>query len=63
MAGTVAKVDVVKAHVDVSQAENDLIANERTTATARASLNRLLGRFGGAPLELTGDLEIHVKMQ
>lgn len=58
MAGTVAKVDVVKAQVDVSQAENDLIANERATATARASLNRLLGRFGGAPLELTSDLEI-----
>jgi cobalt-zinc-cadmium efflux system outer membrane protein len=56
MAGTVAKVDVVKAQVDVSQAENDLIANERTAATARATLNRLLGRSGGAPLELTDDL-------
>ena len=58
MAGTVAKVDVVKAQVDVAQAENDLIANERAAATARASLNRLLGRLGGAPLELTDSLEI-----
>jgi outer membrane protein TolC len=58
MAGTVAKVDVLKAEVDVAQSENDLIANERTTATALASLNRLLGRNGGAPLELTGTLEI-----
>jgi cobalt-zinc-cadmium efflux system outer membrane protein len=58
MAGTVPKVDVVKAEVDVAQAENDLIANERTAASARASLNRLLGRLGGAPLELTDSLEI-----
>jgi outer membrane protein, heavy metal efflux system len=58
MAGTVAKVDVVKAQVDVAQAQNDLIANERATATARASLNRLLGRLGGAPLELTDSLGI-----
>ena len=49
LAGTVPKVDVVKAQVDVSQAENDLIANDRTLITARASLNRLLGRTGGAP--------------
>jgi outer membrane protein TolC len=58
MAGTVAKVDVVKAQVDVAQAENDLIANERAAATARASLNRLLGRLGGAPLELTDSLTL-----
>lgn len=58
LAGTVPKVDVVKAHVDVAQAENALIANERATATARASLNRLLGRLGGAPLEPADSLEI-----
>ena len=58
LAGTVPKVDVVKAQVDVAQAENDLIANERTTLTARASLNRLLGRVGGAPLEPTDSLEV-----
>lgn len=62
MAGTVAKVDVVKAQVDVAQAENDLIANERTAATAHASLNRLLGRNGGAPLELTDSLEIPISL-
>lgn len=61
LAGTVAKVDIVKAQVDVAQAENDLIANERTTLTARASLNRLMGRLGGAPLETTGSLEIPVE--
>jgi len=58
LAGTVPKVDVVKAQVDVSQAENDLIANERALITARASLNRLLGRTGGAPLEVTDGLEV-----
>ncbi len=58
LAGTVAKVDVVKAQVDVSQAENDLIANERALLTARASLNRLLGRTGGAPVEVTDSLEV-----
>ena len=50
-AGTVAKFDVIKARVDVAQAQNDLIANERTIAVARAALNRLLGRSQGAPFE------------
>jgi cobalt-zinc-cadmium efflux system outer membrane protein len=58
LAGTVAKVDIVKAQVDVAQADNDLIANERTTLTARASLNRLMGRRGGASLETTATLEV-----
>lgn len=58
LAGSVAKVDVVKAQVDVSQADNDLIANERALITALASLNRLLGRSGGAPLEATDGLEV-----
>jgi len=58
LAGTVPKVDVVKAQVDVSQAENDLIANERSLAAAQASLNRLLGRAGGAPVETTDGLEV-----
>jgi cobalt-zinc-cadmium efflux system outer membrane protein len=58
LAGTVPKVNILKAQVDVAQTENDLIANERATATARASLNRLLGRLGGAPLEPTDSLEI-----
>ncbi|HUJ14991.1 MAG TPA: TolC family protein [Thermoanaerobaculia bacterium] len=58
LAGTVAKVDVVKADTDLAQSENDLIANERAITTAIASLNRLLGRPGGAPLETTDTLEI-----
>jgi len=50
-AGTAAKLDVVKGQVGVAQAENDLIANERGIANARAGLNRLLGRTLGAPIE------------
>jgi outer membrane protein, heavy metal efflux system len=50
-AGTAAKLDVVKGQVDVAQAENDLIANERGIQNARAGLNRLLGRMLGAPIE------------
>jgi cobalt-zinc-cadmium efflux system outer membrane protein len=58
LAGTVPKVDVVKAQVDVAQADNDLIANERALTTALASLNRVLGRPGGAPIECTDGLEV-----
>ena len=47
-AGTAARLDVVKAMVGVAQSENDLIANERGVANARAALNRLLGRVLGA---------------
>jgi outer membrane protein, heavy metal efflux system len=55
-AGTVAKLDVIKAKVDVAQAANDLIANERAIATSRAALNRMLGRPPGAPIEAADDL-------
>jgi cobalt-zinc-cadmium efflux system outer membrane protein len=58
LGGTVARVDVVKAETDLAQAENDLFASDRAIATARASLNRILGRAGGAPLELTTTLEV-----
>ena len=58
LAGTVPKMDVLKAQIDVSQAENDRIANERTLTAARASLNRLLGRAGGALVETTDALEV-----
>jgi cobalt-zinc-cadmium efflux system outer membrane protein len=57
-AGTVAKLDVIKAQVGVAQAENDLIANERGVANARAALNRLLGRVLGAPIEAADSLTI-----
>jgi len=58
LGGTVARVDVVKAETDLAQAENDLISNDRAILTARASLNRLLGRAGGAPIEATDTLEV-----
>jgi len=58
LAGTAAKVDVVKAKVDLAQAENDLIANERTIDSARATLNRVCGHLGGAPLEVTEPLAV-----
>lgn len=57
-AGTVAKLDIVKGQVDVAQAENDLIANERGIANARAGLNRLLGRVLGASVEPTDTLGV-----
>jgi outer membrane protein, heavy metal efflux system len=57
-AGTVARLDVVKARVDAAQVENELIANERALATSRAALNRLLGRAPGAPVEATDPLEV-----
>ncbi|MDD5562416.1 MAG: TolC family protein [Thermoanaerobaculaceae bacterium] len=49
--GTVARLDVLKARVDLAQADTDLITNERAVATARAGLNRLLARPLGAPIE------------
>jgi outer membrane protein, heavy metal efflux system len=55
-AGTVAKLDVIKAKVDLAQAETALITNERAIATARAALNRMLGRASGAPIEPADDL-------
>lgn len=57
-AGTAAGIDVVKAKVEVSRAENDLIANERDVANARAALNRLVGRLLGAPVQLSDTLTV-----
>ena len=62
-AGTAAKLDVVKGQVDVAQAENDLIANERGIANARAGLNRLLGRVLGAQIEPADSLGVPVVPQ
>ena len=58
LAGTVPKVDVIKAQTELAQAENDLITNERQTATAVASLNRILGRMGGVSIETTDKLDL-----
>jgi cobalt-zinc-cadmium efflux system outer membrane protein len=49
-AGTAAKLDVVRAEVDLGQADNDLLGNVRDIANARSSLNRLLGRPLPAPV-------------
>ena len=57
-AGTAAGIDVIKAKVEVSRAENDLIANERDVANARAALNRLIGRVLGAPVEPADTLTV-----
>lgn len=57
-AGTVPKLDVIKAQVGVAQAENDLIANERGVANARTALNRLVGRVLGAPVEAADSLVV-----
>jgi cobalt-zinc-cadmium efflux system outer membrane protein len=56
--GTVAKIDVIKAKVEVAQAQNQLIANERDVANARAALNRLIGRLLGAPLRIADSLAV-----
>lgn len=57
-AGTAPKVDVVKAKVDLAQADDDLIANERTIDSARATLNRVMGRMGGTQLDLAEELSV-----
>jgi cobalt-zinc-cadmium efflux system outer membrane protein len=55
-AGTAAKLDVIKAQVDLAQADNDLIANELDIANAQAALNRFLGRVIGTPIAPTDTL-------
>jgi outer membrane protein, heavy metal efflux system len=57
-AGTAAKLDVIKAQVEMAQAENDLIANERDIANAQAGLNRLMGRVIGLPIAPTDSLDV-----
>ena len=57
-AGTAAKLDVLKAKVDFSKTENNLIANEHALAAARAGLNKLLGRPVQSELETADPLEI-----
>ena len=57
-AGTVARLDVLQAKVTFAQARNQTIADERALATARATLNRQLGRAIGAPVEPSERLEL-----
>lgn len=58
LGGTVPRLDVLKAELEVDRAGNDLIANSGALATARAALNYLLGRSGAAPIETTDTLEV-----
>ncbi|HTY07413.1 MAG TPA: TolC family protein [Gemmatimonadales bacterium] len=57
-AGTVARLDVLKAQVALGQAENDLLANQRDLANARAALNRLMGRPLGFSIEAADSLAV-----
>ncbi len=57
-AGTVAKLDAIRARVEVAQADNDLIANEREVANAEAALDRLLGRSLGTPIATADSLSV-----
>jgi len=49
-AGTVAKLDVIRAQVDLGSSTTALIANARDIANARSSLNRLMGRALALPI-------------
>jgi cobalt-zinc-cadmium efflux system outer membrane protein len=55
-AGTAAKLDVIRAQVDVAQADNQLIANELDIANASTALNRFIGRVVGMPIAPTDTL-------
>jgi outer membrane protein, heavy metal efflux system len=57
-AGTTPKLDLVRAQVELAQAENQLIANARDLANARAALNRLVGRRLGAPIAAADSLAV-----
>ncbi len=57
-AGDTPKLDVIRARLDVAQAENDLIANQRDIANARAALNRLIGRPLAAPVGAADSLAV-----
>jgi cobalt-zinc-cadmium efflux system outer membrane protein len=56
--GTVPKLDVIKARVDLAQAEHDRIANERDQANARSALNRAMGRMLRLPLQPADSLAV-----
>jgi outer membrane protein, heavy metal efflux system len=57
-AGSVPKLDVIKARVDLAQAENNMLSNARDIANARSALNRFLGRSLGAGLEAADTLAV-----
>jgi cobalt-zinc-cadmium efflux system outer membrane protein len=57
-AGTVARLDVLQARVNFSQARNQTIADERALTNAHAALNRLLARPSGSPVEPDETLDV-----
>ncbi len=61
-AGSVPRLDVIKAQVDVAQAANDLIASARDIANADAALNRALGRMLGAALIASDSLLVPMQL-
>jgi outer membrane protein, heavy metal efflux system len=61
-AGSVPRLDVLKAQVAQAQAENDLLANQRNVANARAALNRLLGRPLGFGIEAADTLAVPAEL-
>ncbi len=61
-AGTVAKLDVIKAQVDLAQAENDLIASRRDVANADAALNRTIGRITGTAIVASDSLGVPIAL-
>jgi cobalt-zinc-cadmium efflux system outer membrane protein len=56
--GTVPRIDVIKAKVDLAQAENDRIANERDQANAGSALNRAMGRLLRLPVTPADSLTV-----
>jgi len=57
-AGTAAKLDVIKATVDVAQAVNQLLTNALEVQTAGSALDRLLGRPTGVAVVPTDSLVV-----
>ncbi len=57
-AGTTARLDVIKARVEVAAARNDLLANDRDLADARAELDRQMGRPLGEAVEPADSLAV-----
>jgi cobalt-zinc-cadmium efflux system outer membrane protein len=55
-AGTVARLDVLQAGVNLAQAKNQTITDGRAAMTATATLNRSMGRAAGSALELADEL-------
>lgn len=57
-AGTTPKLDLIRAQAELARTENDLIANQRDVANARAALNRLVGRPLDAPIAAADSLGV-----